>query len=144
MNRLVQLAACVLLVVGFAALGGCGGPPKTNDNSLVQIEYPALLKLLDHPKQTTLIVDVRSAAKFKDGHIPGAINIPIEKLVWQDPRLMNVDNIVVYASGWTDYLSPAAAKKLLFVGYPSVFDFRGGIDLWTTYGGKLEKGESAP
>jgi len=131
-----------ILTIGLLLLTGCNQPPKIDDKDLQRIEYPALLEMLNNPKpkHRTILIDVRSKDKYVQGHIPKALNIPIQDLVWQDPRLMEAKNLVVYAGGWTDYRSPAAAKKLLALGYKNVFDFRGGIETWQAYGDRLETG----
>ncbi|MCC6581172.1 MAG: rhodanese-like domain-containing protein, partial [Phycisphaeraceae bacterium] len=85
------------------------------------------------------VVDVRSPQRYEAGHIPGAINIPLATIKPDDDRLKDADAIVVYAAGWAEYLSPAGAKKLLAIGYENVFDFRGGLELWQAYGGRVEK-----
>ncbi len=133
------LGRAAILGVVALSLAACNGfgPPKITDKDLERIEYPALLDMLAQTRKRTVLVDVRSAAKYEAGHIPQAINIPIEMLAWQDPRLMDADQIVVYAGGWTDYASAAAAKKLLQVGYKTVYDFRGGMDTWQAYGGQI-------
>ena len=75
-----------------------------------------------------LLVDVRSRAEFKGGHIDGAINIPIQEL---DGRLTELGNssgeIVVYCeSGGRS----AVAKQLLERnGFEHVHDL-GGIRRW--------------
>ncbi len=124
----------VLVLVGMI---GCKGSPKVSDQDLQQIEYPKLLELRESPKLTVVIVDVRSAAQYAQGHLPNAIHIPLAELDYRDARLGNADAVVVYAGGWTEFLSPAAAKKLLAMGYKNIYDFRGGIEIWKAYGGKL-------
>jgi rhodanese-related sulfurtransferase len=124
------------LVIG---LSGCHSDPKTSDQDLAQLEYPKFLQMQADPKMRLVIVDVRSAERYYAGHIPNAINISIPDLRAADPRLADATDIVVYATGWTEYLSPAAAKKLLALNYKNVYDFRGGIEMWQAYGGKVVK-----
>ena len=42
------------------------------------------------PRGPTLVVDVRTAEEFAEGHFPGAINIPHEDII-QGIRALNVD-----------------------------------------------------
>jgi rhodanese-related sulfurtransferase len=131
--------AMVLVLVG---LGGCGAPAKTSDKDLQTLDYTQVRDMLAGTKSRTVLVDVRSPAKYRQGHIPGSMNVPVQEIVEQDPRFAEVDNIIVYASGWTDYLSSAAAKKMVALGYQNVHDFRGGLEMWQSYGGRVE-GEAA-
>jgi len=139
MHRFV-LTFCLLLTITFmVAVTGCNSSIKTSDQDLAQLEYPSLLKLQTDPKVNLVIVDVRSAQRYATGHIPHAINISIPDLHPDDERLADATDIVVYATGWTEYLSPAAAKKLLSQNYKNVHDFRGGVEMWQAYGGKVVK-----
>jgi rhodanese-related sulfurtransferase len=123
--------------ITLGMLTGCQSDPKTSDQDLTQLEYPAFLNLKADPKRRVVIVDVRIPERYAEGHIPGAINISIPDLRAGDERLAEATDIVVYATGWTEYLSPAAAKKLLALKYENVYDFRGGIEMWQAYGGKV-------
>lgn len=139
MKRIAGYTSVVFMSVLMMGLVGCNSEPKTSDQDLTQLEYPKLLKMQANPKMHLVIIDVRSAERYAQGHIPNAINISIPDLRASDPRLADATDIVVYATGWTEYLSPAAAKKLLALGYKNVYDFRGGIEMWAAYGGKVVK-----
>ncbi len=83
-----------------------------------------------------LIVDVRTAAEYKKGHIPGAINIPVET-----PHLITekipdkTQTIFVYClSGGR---SQRACEIFAEMGYGNITDI-GGILFWP---GSLEEGE---
>ena len=137
-----QITKTLTLLLIFSlslAIVGCSSNPQTSDEDLMQLEYPRFLELKADPKVKLVVVYVRSLERYATGHIPGAINISIPDLKANDPRLTEATDIVVYATGWTEYLSPAAAKKLLSQNYKSVYDFRGGIEMWQAYGGKVEK-----
>jgi rhodanese-related sulfurtransferase len=91
-----------------------------------------------------VLVDVRQPSGFAEEHIPGAINLPLNTLRAGEPALAEAQSIVVYASGSPeDPLAGAAAKRLLALGYSNVLEFRGGLDEWTTKGGRTVSGEGA-
>ena len=140
-----------MFICGF--LSACSDTPKTSDQDIKQVDYPQLIAMLQNqkPEDTgffdflqqkkagpTVLLDPRIERRFNEGHLPGAVNIPLPKLVADDANLANAQNIVVYGTGWTDYLSPAAAKRLMAMGYKNVYDFRGGIELWKAQGGRVE------
>ena len=87
-------------------------------------------------------LDTREPADFAAGHIPGALNIPLPELDRRDPRLAEATRILVYAQGYDSPLSPAAAKKLISLGYQNVYDFRGGAELWKAEGNELVQNEN--
>ncbi len=79
-----------------------------------------------------VIVDVRTPEEYKEGHIPNAINIPLDTI--DNYNSQNVENlkdknqlIMVYCR--SGRRSAEAAKKLLAKGYMNVIDF-GGINDW--------------
>lgn len=90
-----------------------------------------------------VIVDARSAEKFAQGHIPGAINIPQDKVTELAPTLLaNKDaQIVTYCSSTACTASTTAAEKLSTLGYKNVAAYLEGKEGWVASGQKLE-GES--
>ena len=76
-----------------------------------------------------IILDVRTKEEFDAGHIAGAILVPNETIVDQQPELLpDLDSeILVYCRSGNR--SAQAAKKLIAIGYTNVADF-GGIMDW--------------
>jgi len=133
LSDLRRTAACLLLlgVCCSFLLPACNTAVKTSDEDLQILDYEGLQELFADARGPVLLIDVRKPEKFAEGHIPGAINIPVLELKPNDPKLGEAQQIVVYSDGWTplrtDRLSWAAAKKLLAMGYVGVNDFRGGL-----------------
>ena len=77
-------------------------------------------------ENSATLVDVRTAREYADGHIPGAINIPVETIGSVKPAgLQGVDenvSIIVYCR--TGARSEHASNMLLNLGYKHVFDHR--------------------
>lgn len=72
MKRIFQLEYALLLLA-LLFTSGCN-----SDSNNSSISADALLK---HPdKEQILILDVRTAQEYSDGHVPGAINIPHTEL----------------------------------------------------------------
>jgi rhodanese-related sulfurtransferase len=80
---------------------------------------PAELKALLEQKPTTLtLVDVRDPKEFAEGHIPGAINIPVANFASGSGVLDKGKKIVVYCnSGGRSY---NAYRKLQKLAYPNI------------------------
>jgi len=86
------------------------------------------------------LVEVLSDDSFKNGHIPGAINLPVDKLDESaKSHLKKSDTIVVYCASYSCHASTNAAQALLEMGYKNVLDFKGGKKLWTDLGLEFEK-----
>lgn len=131
-----------LYAITIIIAGGCSGPPKITDDTIQKVLYPELIDMLDNPgKHPPILVDVRSAQLYKEGHIPGAINISFVELIPQNPALAGKGPVIVYSGTWSDYLSASAAKKLMNRGMDPdrVYDFRGGMDYWVKSDGNISK-----
>ena len=76
-----------------------------------------------------ILLDVRTEDEYDEGHIPGAINIPIGDIKTLAPRELpnSGKTILVYCRD--DKSSREAAKVLAGLGYTQVVEF-GGIDSW--------------
>ena len=74
------------------------------------------------------ILDVRTAAEYNEGHIPGAINIPNEAIGTDAiPELPDKDQLIlVYCRSGNR--SKQASEKLVKLGYTNVVEFGGIID----------------
>jgi rhodanese-related sulfurtransferase len=78
----------------------------------------------------TIIVDVRDAAQFAEGHIREAKNIPIKELAKRMDELDKFKNrkiLVVCQSGTQ---SAKAAGMLAKAGFPEAFGLSGGMAAW--------------
>jgi len=92
------------------------GYDKTVQTSKIK---PAVVKaLLDSAPETLTVVDVRDAKEFAEGHVPGAINIPVETFAAGSGVLDKGRQIVVYCnSGGRSY---NAYRKLQKLAYPNI------------------------
>lgn len=77
--------------------------------------------------RSVIIVDVRSVQEFKEGHIDGAVNIPLGELKGVFPRVVNDKNkcIVVYCT--SGIRSKKAQKILNCIGYKNVYNLADGF-----------------
>ena len=77
-----------------------------------------------------VLVDLRSANQFKDGHITGAKNVPGDQIA-ADPKTLEklaAKTIVLYCD---DGATTAAAQRALArAGAKDVFSLRGGLAAW--------------
>ena len=86
------------------------------------------------------LVEVLSQDSFKQGHLPGAINIPVDRLKNEAPKkLKKGDTIIVYCASYSCHASTNAAIMLMKMGYKKVLDFKGSKKAWADAGLELEK-----
>lgn len=68
-------------------------------------------------KEGTMVIDVRPAAEFEAGHIPGAVNIPLDELSQHLKTLPLGQEIVAYCRGPYCMLAFDAVARLREAGY---------------------------
>lgn len=115
-THLLRIAALLLFSAGA-------------QGKIVQIEPQALLDNIGH-QQTLTILDVRSEQEFLEGHIQGAINIPYDQLVQHKERITKYKTqpLVLYCR--SGRRADIASQTLQKLGFSSLIDLRGHINLW--------------
>lgn len=74
------------------------------------------------------IIDIRSEQSYNNNHIPGAINIPFEKLIVNPEKYLNKDQkYFIYCQ--RDITSPRTCRILINKGYKAI-DIIGGYEEW--------------
>jgi rhodanese-related sulfurtransferase len=92
-----------------------------------------------------VIIDARSAANFADGHIAGALTLPLEKARKNpahpiEAKLPADAVIIAYCNGFSCHDSMDLGKILMQAGYASVYVFEGGYPEWRDAGYPVAKG----
>lgn len=130
----VVVAALLLAVAGIALLGG--GPETAQAGEAVALLSPDQYEqqFLD-ANQGHLLLDVRTAEEFNSGHIPGAVNIPVESLANRLSEVPGDQPVVVYCRSGNR--SATAADILSEAGYSSIYDM-GGIITWVEQGRPIQ------
>ena len=79
-------------------------------------------------KEGAKLIDVRSPGEFSSGHIPGAINVPLQDLGSQVKKLGEKDKpVVLYCASGTR--SAMARSTLKGLGFTQVFNL-GAMGRW--------------
>jgi rhodanese-related sulfurtransferase len=89
-----------------------------------------------------VVAEILGPQYFSTGHLPGAINLPLEGFAESAVRhLPNKSaDIIVYCASATCQNSDIAARKLQSLGYQNVRIFRGGKAAWKDAGHALVTG----
>lgn len=111
---LVTLFALYLLVKVFGFLGRLG---------IKQISP----KELDQKKGITLL-DVRTDKEYEQGHIPGAVHVPLSDIGTKIKKLKKDKDLVVYCQSGNR--SIWAIKRLMGMGYTNLYNMKGGYSAW--------------
>ncbi len=86
-----------------------------------------LQRLLQENSPGFHLIDVRTPAEYASGHIPGAINIPVDVIGENPPAAEKGDRIVVYCRSGAR--SGRARQTLLGLGFTDVVNF-GAVANW--------------
>lgn len=95
-------------------------------------------------KKNGIILDARDKNLFKEGHIPGALNLPFYEYDTEASKVLkSVDPqtlMIVYCEGINCELSFFLGRQLEKDGYKNVKIFYGGYPEWKNAGLPIEKG----
>ncbi|MFI7614201.1 metalloregulator ArsR/SmtB family transcription factor [Nonomuraea terrae] len=86
----------------------------------------------------TVVVDVRTAADYAAGHVPGAISVPLAELRERLAELPRQAEVVAYCGGPYCVVSPEAVRLLREHGY-AARPLDGGLLGWRRGGKELER-----
>ena len=83
-----------------------------------------------------VLVDALSAEEFNKSHLPGAINIPADRVAELAPKSLPDKSafIVTYCLNFTWKLSEQVARELVDMGYRSVHNYQEGKQDWIKAG----------
>jgi rhodanese-related sulfurtransferase len=95
------------------------GPDHAKKIETAKAKPAELKQLLDAKSSDIVIVDVRDEAEFKEGHIPTAINIPVETFALRSEVLPKEKKVIVYCN--TGGRSYNAYRKLMKLAYPNIY-----------------------
>lgn len=109
----------------------CGKSQEANSESAPSYKdvNKAMWKKIetDHPG-ATMIVDVRTTGEWQQGHLDGAIHIPMSQFRSRMNEISKDKKILIYCA--VGGRSVVAAQFLVQNGYKNVYNLRGGIVRW--------------
>lgn len=123
-------------------VGGCQDSVSDKDISRVGV---ADVQRLTKDSHRVMILDPRPADQFARGHLPGAVNVPLETIPSTKgtlrPDLATPKLVIVYGDNPGDGYAVAATKRLLRAGQSGARLFPGGLAEWR--GAGLTTGSTA-
>ncbi|MEA4869203.1 Thiosulfate sulfurtransferase GlpE [bioreactor metagenome] len=141
MKKFVSILAMALSVITFSACAAPAAAAEPTPSAVPAAAEEARATPAQYQKITAkqakarmdsgdevVILDVRTQEEYDAGHIAGAILIPNETILDEQPSLLpdlGAEILIYCRSG---NRSAQAANKLLAIGYTNVFDFGGIID----------------
>ena len=111
----LALISVFALVLVQSALGGCAS--REQDATAAEVFEPG-----------SIVVDVRTPEEYAEGHIPGAINIPLDTIGDEQPAELPDLGQRIYVYCRSGRRSATATAILAGIGYTDVVDFGGILD----------------
>ena len=138
----LTLAACAVPAATTTTISPVAQPtqqsPSVKTGSVTRITVDELAKLLDGPKDYTLV----NVHIPYEGDLPGTdLSIPYDKIDQHLGELPAKDaKIVLYCR--SGRMSDIAARRLAELGYTNVYDVTGGMIAWKASGRELAQSKS--
>jgi rhodanese-related sulfurtransferase len=79
-------------------------------------------------KKGIMLLDVRSDREYEQGHIPGAVHVPLADIGDRVKKLKKDKEVVVYCRSGNQ--SIWAIKRLMGMGYKNLYNLKGGYSAW--------------
>lgn len=96
---------------------------QSNRSSVNYIQMNDMIR--DNSK--IILLDVRSVQEYNEGHLNGAINIPLSELKINAIKMLNKNDIII-AYCQMGKRSKKAINVLKLLGYNNVYTLEGGLD----------------
>lgn len=124
----------MMIAIATLLLGGCGGTTELQEKGAVDAMYMQITaeeaKTMMDESEEILILDVREQSEFDEGHIPGAVLLPVGSITEETAAGVIADKetvTLVYCRSGNR--SKTAAQALVALGYTQIYEF-GGIRDW--------------
>lgn len=132
MNRIcARIFTIALVLCVLWPLSGCStdanSSKSSGSSSYRQIDAAEAVQIMAEEDEY-IILDVRTEQEFAQGHIPGAINVPVETIGTEcPPELPDKDQLIlVYCRSGNR--SKTASEALAKLGYSNIVEFGGIVD----------------
>ena len=121
-GRKILMGLSILAMI-MGALTGCGA--GSADPS-VDVSVDEALRLWQNKE--AILIDVRTPAEYRDGHIPGVVNIPLDELEKRMGEVPKDKKVVLICR--TGNRSAQGTKRLRSKGFNNVYNSTGGMTTW--------------
>ena len=109
-------------------VNGTNGMDEADEADEAEILSPESLEEQRAAGNALLVIDVRTAAEFRSGHIPGALNIPHTEISARLDEVRSENGVVLYCM--VGPRARLAEKTLMEAGLEKVYHLEGGLAAW--------------
>lgn len=140
MKRVIKVGVLASLTLTTSLLAFCQKHPSVAPGAH-ETSAKALHSLLDG-KGKVMVIDVRTPKEYAEGHIPGAINIPVNELAQRIRQMRISKDTPIVTTCDHGGRSSHAAEDLQKMGYEVTSFCR--IDAWRKDGYGITKASTKP
>ena len=108
---------------------------KHTDEPFDRVDAATGRKLLDD--QSVTWIDVREPAEWQQVRIPGAVLVPLNRLLVSPRQYLQGDRVVFYCA--QGIRSAVACEVAASIGMGQIYNLEGGIEDWMAQGHPVEK-----
>jgi phage shock protein E len=131
----LKIKILILIILIFSTLSFVQGQQV---EQLTSIEAEKMMR----SNRKLVVIDVRTADEFNQGHIKGAINIDIKQSEAFD-KINKLDHNAIYTVHCrTNHRSTAAVNHMVEKGFKNIYQMTDGFNGWSTNEFPLTKGNS--
>jgi rhodanese-related sulfurtransferase len=123
MEARLRRFGCGIAALLLIAVVGCASDPRASE----YLDPAHLAQLVSDGQTPYLLLDVRTPEEFSTGHIPTAVNIPVDRIREGVVTAQKDEIVIVYCASGAR--ASIAEKTLLDLGFTNVADF-GAIGRW--------------
>ena len=113
---------CFMILAALIAAGCSQSPAGTS----VDVSVDEALRLWQ--AKEAILIDVRTPAEYREGHIPGVANIPLDELEKRLGEIPKDKKVVLICR--TGNRSAQGTRFLRSKGFDNVFNSTGGMSTW--------------
>lgn len=137
-RKLAQSAWTLIAVLSCLAVARAADEGEAAKQGVVKLSVEEFDKL--RQEKDAQVIDVRTPAEYEAGHVPGAMNIPINSKDF-DQKSKSLDkekkHLVYCAIGGR---SAKATARMQELGIKEIYDFTGGMRAWKDAEKPVERG----
>jgi phage shock protein E len=120
------------IVIAVVAVGVAALAFRPAGGGVENVDAAGAQKAIEDGAQ---VIDVRTAGEYQLGHLPGAVNVPVDGIETAAQGWDRNQTYLVYCA--TGSRSATAVETMKSMGFGNIKHFNAGIQAW---GGSLEQG----
>ena len=135
MNKTTKIIVWAVVAVALVSVALAAFTPKSGGAA---VENVNAAKFAELASSGIKVIDVRTQGEYDAGHIPGAVNMPVDQIQTLAASLDPKQPVAVYCA--TGSRSVSAADYLKQAGFTKIYNFTQGMVAWT---GNVDRGAVA-